>query len=271
MSNGIGERIRKLREEKGLTQQQLAKKMYVKRETVNQWENETRDLKTGYTISLADFFGVTCDYILRGVKSENVDINRELNISDATIESIKNMAYSTKSVYEFLACNGKLLNILCNYFYSYLYDEIKKKPYCFVPLKKKSYPYFGKIMFSNLIERLPEIKEEFVENIKSDNVLNDSIIMKFLCKNADLNACDNELYNIYGYSFFERTDKYLVDEPIDEKTLEEVHSMEEFIGEDYEEAEAYIEELKQEELETADIIEKILEMKKAGETNGNGN
>lgn len=63
MSNGIGERIRKLREEKGLTQQQLAKKMYVKRETVNQWENETRDLKTGYTISLADFFGVTCDYI----------------------------------------------------------------------------------------------------------------------------------------------------------------------------------------------------------------
>lgn len=90
MSNGIGERIRKLREEKGLTQQQLAKEMYVKRETVNQWENETRDLKTGYTISLADFFGVTCDYILRGIKSENIDVNRSLGLSDKSIDILKN-------------------------------------------------------------------------------------------------------------------------------------------------------------------------------------
>ena len=89
MSNGIGLRIKQLREEKGLTQQQLAKEMHVKRETVNQWENETRDLKTGYTISLADFFGVTCDYILRGIKAENVDINRELGLSDQAITILK--------------------------------------------------------------------------------------------------------------------------------------------------------------------------------------
>ena len=98
MSNGIGERIRKLREGKKLTQQQLAKEMYVKRETVNQWENETRDLKTDYTVKLADYFNVTCDYILRGIKSENVDINRALGLSDKAIDQLIKLSSETVAI-----------------------------------------------------------------------------------------------------------------------------------------------------------------------------
>ena len=75
----IGLRISKLREKRGLSQKQLADELEknglkVRRETVTQWENGSRDLKTEYTVKLADFFGVTCDYILRGIESENVDI-----------------------------------------------------------------------------------------------------------------------------------------------------------------------------------------------------
>ena len=62
----IGGRIKKLREEKGEIQADVAKKLNVKRETVNQWENNTRDLKTEYTVKLADYYNTTCDYILRG-------------------------------------------------------------------------------------------------------------------------------------------------------------------------------------------------------------
>jgi len=88
--NEIGERIRALREEKGLTQAQLAKELFIaKRETITQWEAGTRDLKTEYTIKLADYFGVTCDYILRGVKSENVEINKRLGLSDEAIEVLQ--------------------------------------------------------------------------------------------------------------------------------------------------------------------------------------
>ena len=53
----IGERIKKLREEKGETQAEVAKKLNVKRETVNHWENGERDLKTEYTIKNPDAFG----------------------------------------------------------------------------------------------------------------------------------------------------------------------------------------------------------------------
>lgn len=84
----IGKRIKELRENKGLTQKELAENLSVKRETVNQWENGTRDLKTEYTIKLANFFEVTCDEILRGVKAENVSTNKELGLSDSAIETL---------------------------------------------------------------------------------------------------------------------------------------------------------------------------------------
>lgn len=52
------------------------------------WENGSRDLKTEHTIVLADYFNVTCDYILRGVKAENVDVNKKLGLSDKAIQSL---------------------------------------------------------------------------------------------------------------------------------------------------------------------------------------
>jgi len=87
--NTTGGRIRELREKKGETQADMAKNLYVLRETVNQWENDVRDLKTEYTIKLADYFGVTCDYILRGVQAENVDIHKQTGLSEKAINVLK--------------------------------------------------------------------------------------------------------------------------------------------------------------------------------------
>lgn len=85
----IGERIRQLRENIGLTQSDLAKKLNVKRETVTQWEAGTRDLKTGYIIDLADCLNVSCDEILRGVKSENISTYKDLGLTDTSINNLK--------------------------------------------------------------------------------------------------------------------------------------------------------------------------------------
>ena len=87
--NTIGSRIEELRTEKGLTQAQLAKVMCVRRETVVQWESNTRDLKTKATVALAVFFDVTCDFILRGVAAENVDIHKDLGLSDEAIDCLR--------------------------------------------------------------------------------------------------------------------------------------------------------------------------------------
>lgn len=93
----IGLRISKLREGMGLSQKQLADELEkiglkVRRETVTQWENGSRDLKTEYTIKLADFFGVSCDYILRGIVSENVQISKETGLTDESINHLRRLS-----------------------------------------------------------------------------------------------------------------------------------------------------------------------------------
>jgi transcriptional regulator with XRE-family HTH domain len=93
--NEIGNRVRQLREAKGETQLEMAKKLGVLRETVVHWETGTRDLKTEYTVMLANHFGVTCDYLLRGIAAENVSIYEKTGLSQ---DAIDNIAFSIAPV-----------------------------------------------------------------------------------------------------------------------------------------------------------------------------
>ena len=119
--NEVGGRIRHLREDKGETQAQLAKALQVKRETVNQWENGVRDLKTQYTIDLADHFGVTCDELLRGIKAEHVEICKVTGLPESTIQVLeewsrlgkpdKNGVYASDMLSDFLLHNEDVTGI----------------------------------------------------------------------------------------------------------------------------------------------------------------
>lgn len=55
----IGEKIRLLRESKGITQEQLAKKIGVASVTISKWELDTSKPKSESTIKLGDFFNVS--------------------------------------------------------------------------------------------------------------------------------------------------------------------------------------------------------------------
>lgn len=97
----IGERIKQLRESEHLTQAQLAKKLNVKSQTINQWEHGERDLKTGYIIELANFFGVSADYILclENCKTHTVEnISNEIGLSENNIINLMEMS-ETKDVF----------------------------------------------------------------------------------------------------------------------------------------------------------------------------
>jgi len=85
----IGERITELRKAQGLSQDALSKELHVSREIVAKWENGTRDLKTEHTIALANCFGISCDEILRGMKSENVKTSKALGLSEEAITRLQ--------------------------------------------------------------------------------------------------------------------------------------------------------------------------------------
>lgn len=86
--NVIGERIAALRNSRELSQQELSAALHVSREVVAKWENGTRDLKTEHTVALSDYFGVSCDYILRGVEAEKVDIHKLTGLSENAMNSL---------------------------------------------------------------------------------------------------------------------------------------------------------------------------------------
>lgn len=57
-------RLKELRKQKGLTQQELADEISVSKITILRWENEERQIKTEKAQQLADFFGVSVGYLL---------------------------------------------------------------------------------------------------------------------------------------------------------------------------------------------------------------
>lgn len=60
----LNEKIKELRLARGLSQVELAKKLSVTKQTVSNWENDNILPSIDMLIKLADFFNVSCDFIL---------------------------------------------------------------------------------------------------------------------------------------------------------------------------------------------------------------
>ncbi len=57
-------RLYELRAEKGLSQRDMAKELRVSQATYNNWENEKTQPSIEQLIALAEFFGVSVDYLI---------------------------------------------------------------------------------------------------------------------------------------------------------------------------------------------------------------
>lgn len=60
----IGTRIKELREDGHLSQYKLAKIIGVSQKAIDYWERGINEPKASYIIKLADYFGVSADYLL---------------------------------------------------------------------------------------------------------------------------------------------------------------------------------------------------------------
>lgn len=62
----IGSRISGLRKERNISQELLAEKMGVSRQAVSKWENDQTAPDTNNLIALAEYFGVSVEYLATG-------------------------------------------------------------------------------------------------------------------------------------------------------------------------------------------------------------
>jgi len=95
----IGKRITELRKERNMSQDDLASDLHVSREVVAKWENGTRDLKTQYTSDIAEFFGVSADFLLGKTDIRKPDVNLQsitlkTGLSEKAIEYLERLVES---------------------------------------------------------------------------------------------------------------------------------------------------------------------------------
>ena len=64
----MADRIQYLRKAKGISQEELADQVGVSRQAVSKWESEQSTPDIEKIIIMSDFFGVTTDYILKGIE-----------------------------------------------------------------------------------------------------------------------------------------------------------------------------------------------------------
>ncbi|MCM1216837.1 MAG: helix-turn-helix domain-containing protein [Lachnospiraceae bacterium] len=64
----IADRIQRLRKGKGISQEELADQLGVSRQAISKWESEQSSPDIEKVIIMSDFFGVTTDYLLKGIE-----------------------------------------------------------------------------------------------------------------------------------------------------------------------------------------------------------
>ncbi|MBR4780337.1 MAG: helix-turn-helix transcriptional regulator [Lachnospiraceae bacterium] len=95
MNITIGENIKKLRNQKGITQERLAESIGVTPQAISRWESESGYPAIEYLPDLAGFFGISVDELL-GVKLSERESRRE-NIY-TTINHIEDCGYNPSAI-----------------------------------------------------------------------------------------------------------------------------------------------------------------------------
>ncbi|MGM9574889.1 MAG: helix-turn-helix domain-containing protein [Oscillospiraceae bacterium] len=90
----IAEKVKKLREQKGLSQTELARLLGITRSSVNAWEMGISVPSTQYIVDLAGVFEISTDYLLGVDSSSTVSVagltDSDILLVHSIIEHLKN-------------------------------------------------------------------------------------------------------------------------------------------------------------------------------------
>lgn len=71
----LGKVIRQLRLERGVKQEELGRTLHVSKQSVSNWENDNIMPSIELLVKMADYFGVTTDYLLERGDRLTVDVS----------------------------------------------------------------------------------------------------------------------------------------------------------------------------------------------------
>ena len=104
----FGERLYELRNKNNLSQEELAEVLDVSRQSISKWENDKAYPEMTRLLFMSDYFDVSLDYLMRGIKKEKNE--EKVTADDADKNS--NDKYKTKNI--LLVWNNFLSNLSPN-------------------------------------------------------------------------------------------------------------------------------------------------------------
>ena len=112
----FAQNLRRLRQEKGLTQKQLAKLANISHQSISYYENGERPVNSDSLIAIAKCLGVSTDYLLGISKVSSLDTDMQavcdyIGLDDVGVGIIENAATKGKNVLLMIE-NGKVKKIM---------------------------------------------------------------------------------------------------------------------------------------------------------------
>ena len=108
----IADRIQSLRKAKGMSQEELADKVGVSRQSVSKWESEQAAPDLDKIVIMSDIFEVTTDYLLKGIEPVKADDHKTMaDVIDQRVLTEKNGKRAKTALKWFLIGFGILLAI----------------------------------------------------------------------------------------------------------------------------------------------------------------
>lgn len=111
----IGEKIQKLRKQRGLSQEALAEKVLVTRQTISKWElnQSTPDLE--FIVQLSGIFGVSADYL---IKEELIEPDSPAVQKGKRLHLTEQVKHRTLAALSATAITAICICLICDYFTS---------------------------------------------------------------------------------------------------------------------------------------------------------
>ena len=89
MARFFNKNLKYIRQQKGISQQELADKLKIDRSTISRWENDEMDVTVGNALQIADFFNIPMEELTG--KDLTVNDNNSFDELDVLFDKHKNI------------------------------------------------------------------------------------------------------------------------------------------------------------------------------------
>ena len=109
----FSEKLFTLRKANDLTQEQLAEKLEVSRQSISKWESGQANPELDKIVALSAIFNVTTDYLLKSSDIDDISVNTGKTATGNVSESTK----TTKYILVYFVFRCSIFTISCSIFY----------------------------------------------------------------------------------------------------------------------------------------------------------